>query len=225
VHSQILRRDRETHRIVVRIIAVHRQRIEEVQRRTMEFGLRPVRIGVALGSGEVCGNLMPRRARPDRLRVTQLDRRLAIASGALAIVTGAVIVGQWIYERTQVNKELARVQALAREADVAARELGRQSKSGTSLIAVMQRADAIDVLSALSASVPTDSWAYNLEVSPGQNGVLQVKLDGFAPTAGTLVSVLEKSPDLDRVRLVSAASAGIGTGKDRLKLTARWAGK
>jgi hypothetical protein len=225
LHSQILRRDREHNRITVRIIAVHRQRIEEVQRRTVEHGLRPVRIGVALHSGEVCGNLLPRRARADQLRVTQLDRRLATAASALAFVTGAVIAGQWIYERAQVNKELVRVQMLARAADLAARELGRQSRSGTSLIAVMERADALDVLSALTTSVPTDSWAYELEVAPGQNGVLQVKLDGFAPIAGTLVTVLEKTPGIDHVRLVSAASAGIGTGKDRLKLTARWAGK
>lgn len=225
VYSQILRRDREHQRITIRVIAVHRQRIEGVQRRAVEHGLRPVRIGVALRGGELCGDLLPRRARPDRLRVTPLDRRLAITAGALTVLCCGVIAGQWIYERVQVNKELARVQALAREADRTARELGRQSASGTALIALVSKADALDVLSALTTSVPTDSWAYEIEVAPGQGDVLQVKLDGFAPTAATLVNVLERAPEIERVRLVSSASAGIGTGKDRLKLTARWAGK
>ena len=225
VHSQVVRRDPEHHRITVRLIVVHRERVERARDRVVECGLRPVRIGIAVSPDEVIGNLLPRRARPDRLRVTPMDRRLAVIAGALAMVSGVLITGQWIYERVQVGKELDRVRALASSADSTARHVARQSTGGTALIGLMSKADALDVLTTLTSTVPTDSWAYEMDVAPSQGGGMQVKLSAFAPTATVLVDVLEKSPELEQVRLVSSASAGVGTGKDRMRVTARWAGK
>ena len=225
VHSQVVRRDREHRRITVRLIVVHRERVERARDRVVECGLRPVRIGVAVSADEVAGNLLPRRARPDRLRVTPVDRRLALVAGALLLVAGVLITGQWIYERVQVGKELDRVEALAGNADGTARQVARQSTGGTALIGLMSKADALDVLTTLTTSVPTDSWAYEMDVAPSQGGGMQVKLSAFAPAAAVLVDVLEKSPELEQVRLVSSTSAGVGTGKDRMRVTAQWAGK
>ena len=157
--------------------------------------------------------------------MTPLDRRLAVAAAALAVIAGGVIAGQWIYERMQVGKELRQVEALAGNAERAARDLARQSNSAAALIKLIGKTDALNVLTSLTSSVPADSWAYEVDVAPGQGGVLQAKVGGFTPTSTVLVNVLEKTPELEQVRLVSSASAGIGTGKDRMKLTARWAGK
>ena len=44
----------------------------------------------------------------------------------------------------------------------------------------------------------------------------------YLPAATMFVSALEKRPKFGGVRLVSAASAGIGTARDRLTVTARF---
>lgn len=90
------------------------------------------------------------------------------------------------------------------------------------MIALMARPDAVDVLRTLTSDIPSDTWMYELEVKGASAPGYQVKLSGYAPTATMFVDALEKRPKFDGVRLVSAASAGIGTARDRLTVTARF---
>ena len=53
----------------------------------------------------------------------------------------------------------------------------------------------------------------------------RIKLSGFAPAATILVDLLGSSHQFDMVRLVSAQSAGLGSGLDRLQLSARLASR
>ena len=225
VDWKVIGRNRQHQRIVVSLLVVHREHVDRVLGRVTECGLRPIRIGVAGTAGDIVGNVLPRRVRPEQLRLTPLDRRLMGAAVGLAVLTLAVIGGQWMYERVEVGRELQRTSGLATTAETVSRQLTNNSAAAAALVNIMAKPDAVDVLTALTANVPRDSWAYELEVTSAQAGALQIKLGGFTPTATTFVDVLEQTPELEQVRLVSAASAGLGTGKDRLRLTARWAGK
>ncbi len=49
-----------------------------------------------------------------------------------------------------------------------------------------------------------------------------LKAAGFVPAATMFTDMLAKAPEFQEVRLASATSAGLGTAKDRVQLTARW---
>jgi hypothetical protein len=225
VDWKVTRRDRQQQRIVVRLLVARREHVAYARDRVSACGLRPVRVGVIGPSGEIDGNLLSQRVRPDRLRFTPLDWRLAMLSSALALGTAAVIGGQWFYERLEVSREAERVTATAATAESLTAKLLAGSASGVALIRLMDKPDAIDALTQLTASAPQDTWAYELNVVPGPNSTLQIKLAGFTPTATMFADMLEKTPELDQVRLVSASSAGLGSGRDRLQLSARWHAK
>jgi len=225
VDWKVVHRDRLQQRIVVRLLAVRVEHVEQVRNHVSECGLRPVRVCVDDGAGGIVGNFLSSSAGRQRMRFTQLDRRLAALSAGLAVALGALIGGQWFYERLQVGREVQRVSAAARMSKTLTQQLVKNSASGLSLTHIMERPDAIDVLTRLTYQVPQDTWAYELEIAPGVAGSLQVKLTGFTPTATMLVDLLAKTPELENVRLVSATSAGLGSGRDRLQLTARWPNK
>lgn len=223
VDWQVTRRDREARRISVRVLIARRDRVEKLRELTSAHGLRTVRVAAADASGELVGNLLPRRARADRLRFTSLDRRLAAVAGALALAAAGLTAGQWIYERSQLADEVERASALASKAESLAHILQTKSSNASALIAIMNTQDAVDVLTSLTSSVPQDTWAYELDIKPVAAGGYQVKLGGFAPAATMFVDTLEKAPQFEQVRLVTATSAGLGAGRDRLQLTARYA--
>jgi hypothetical protein len=141
---------------------------------------------------------------------------------ALGVVACGVIATQWFIERWRVNADLARVSAQAQRARALARDLSRGSEGSNALIDLMARPDAVDVLRTLTSDIPPDTWMYELEIKASATSAYQVKLGGYAPAATMFVDALEKRPKFDGVRLVSAASAGIGTARDRLTVTARF---
>jgi hypothetical protein len=223
VDWQVTRKDREARRISVRLLIAHRERVEKLRDLTTALGLRAIRVAAPGSSGELMGNLLPRRARTDRLRLTSLDRRLATVAGALALAAAGLTAGQWIYERAQLADEVEKADALAAKAQSLAHTLQAKTSSASALIGVMSTPDAVDVLTSLTSTVPQDTWAYELDIKVAAAGGYQVKLNGFAPAATTFVDTLEKTPQFEQVRLVSATSAGLGSARDRLQLTARYA--
>jgi hypothetical protein len=222
VDWHVLRRDRIARRIVVRMFVSHRGRVESLRDAILAKGLRPIRVAVTDASGELLGNLLPRRNRTERLRITPLDRRLAAVAATLVCVAAGITGAQWFYERAEVKDEVERVRALAVTTESLTRRLRDESAPATALIGIMRKPDAVDVLTSLTSSAPQDSWAYELDIKPAQAGGYQVKFGGFAPAATMLVDTLEKTPQFENVRLVTAASAGLGTTRDQLQLTARF---
>jgi hypothetical protein len=219
----IVRRDRDHHLIVVRILVVRREDVERMRNRIMACGLRPVRAAILGANAELIGDVLTRPRSHFALR--SLDRRLAGIVVSLAAATAGVIAAQWTYERVQVGQEVERVRSIAQSAQALADRLARDAAAANALARIMRQSDAADVLKTLTTVVPSDSWVYALNVGPAPSGTLQIELDGFTPTATVLVDLLDKAPELEEVRLVSATSAGLGAGQDRLHVTARWAGK
>jgi len=222
IHWRVVSRDRANRRLRVRVHVAHRPQVEKFGESIAARGLRLSRVAVGTGPGDFEGNLLPQRPRAHPLRITRLDRRLAIVCVALGVVACGVVAAQWIFERARVNAELVRVSAQAERARALARNLSRGSAGPDALIALMARPDAVDVLGTLTSDIPSDTWMYELEIKASAAPGYQVKLGGYAPAATMFVDALEKRPKFAGVRLVSAASAGIGTARDRLTVTARY---
>ncbi len=223
IHWRVVSRDRANKRLQVRVHIARRSQVEKFGEQLAARGLRLARVAVATGPHDFEGDLLPQRPRARPFRITALDRRLALVCAGLAIVACGVVAAQWIFERIRVNAELARVETQARRSRTLARELNHGTGGADALIALMAHPDAVDVLRTLSSDIPADTWAYELEIKASSSSAYQVKLRGYAPAATTFVDALEKQPKFDTVRLVSATSAGIGTGRDRLTVTARFA--
>lgn len=222
IHWRVVKRDRVNRQLRIRVHVAHREQLEKFGELLVARGLRMSRVAVATAADAFEGDLLPQRTRAHPLRITQLDRRLAMTCVALAVIAGGITAAQWILERSRVNAELARVGEQARRARSLAREIKHGSAGADALIALMARPDAVDVLRTLTSDVPSDTWMYELEIKASSTAGYQVKLGGYAPAATTFVSALEKQPKFDGVRLVSAMSAGIGTARDRLTVTARF---
>lgn len=221
VHHRIRRRWPTERKIEVDILIIQRDRVERLQALAQQWGLRLVRIGVGSAAGDITGNFLRTPHTTRRLRLNAIDRRLARSALACAALFLVTLAFHWGYERVVIGRELRRLVPPAAAADRLTQELRTQAAPAEALAAVMRQSDALDILITLTDDIPADSWVYELEVSAQGPQVPRIKLSGFTPAATTLASQLQRLGHFDDVRLVSAISAGLGSGQDRLQLTAR----
>jgi hypothetical protein len=224
IHWRVVSRDRANGRLRVRVYIAHLAQVEKFVKLLAARGHRLSRVAISTGSNEFEGDLLPQRpyARKNTFRITPLDRRLAMICVSLAAVFCGVVAIQWTVERMRVSAELRRVDARAKQTRALARELARSATGPNQLIALMARPDAVDVLRTLTSDIAEDTWAYEVEIKGTSSPEYQVRLAAYAAAATMFVGALEKTPKFDHVRLVSATSAGLGTARDRLTVTARF---
>lgn len=221
VHHRIRQRLPADRRIEVDLLIIQRDRIERLQALSQQWGLHLVRIGMISTTGDVTGNFLHAPHATGRRRLNTTDRRLMRSAVCLGVLVLITLAGHWGYERIVVGRELRRLDAPAASADLLTQRLRAQAAPAEALTALMRQADALDTLITLTEDIPADAWVYELDVSAQGSQVPRIKLSGFAPIATTLVSQLQRSGHFDDVRLVTAISAGLGSGQDRLQLTAR----
>jgi hypothetical protein len=219
---RIVSRSREQRRITVRLLIARCDRVDQLRDVVTTWGLRPIRIGFADTDGGVSGNFIPRRIRREQFQFSPLERRLAIAAAVLVIGVSGLIGGQWIYERVQIGREAETAGELAASARSLGERLQRETAAADALISTIKQPDALEVLAALTTRVPADAWTYQLEVDAPATQPADVRISGFAPTATIMIDQLEQAPEFESVRLANAMSAGIGSGKDRVQIVARW---
>jgi hypothetical protein len=219
---RISRRSRGEGRITVEVLIVHRALIERVKSLTRAWRIDLMRIGLAREARAIAGDFLRTSRRVSPLRLNATEARLALTAGALAVLWGLLIGGQWVYERVRVGRALDAVNPHALLADRIREELRAAAAPGAALVTLMREPDALDALTALTEAVPADSWAYEVDIGAESPQAAEIKASTFTPTATTLVDLLGRSPQFGAVRSVSATPAGLFAG-DRLKLTARWA--
>jgi hypothetical protein len=120
-----------------------------------------------------------------------------------------------------VSREVDAAATLAAEADDLDSQLRQRMEPALALTRIAARRDALDFLVALTKRVPGDSWAYDVEITVSPEKTAELNLSGFAAQPPDLIDSLEGTPEFEQVRLVSAVSAGVGTGQDRLELSAK----
>ena len=217
------KRSREGTKLEVTVLIVQRERVDRLRDLARVWGLRVGRIGMVCGSGDVIGDFLRTPAALGRLRFTSTDRRLGVVTAILAVGCAALIAFQWGYERVTLGRKLRTLQEPAAAAEKLARQLKRDAAPAEALVSLMRQPDALDVLTTLTQDTPKDTWFYDLDISAQWPQVPRIKLSGFTPVATMLVGALQSRGSLSEVRLVSASSAGLGSGLDRLQLTAQWA--
>jgi hypothetical protein len=207
----------------VQVLIAHRQRVEQARRIVSGWGLNVTRVGMGTTPEQVTGNFLRKRAQTTRLEWTRTQRRLSVSAAALAVLWLCIVAIHWTYERIQVGHEIERLRAPAETAARLAHDLQARAQPGEALVRLMSQPDAADTLTRLTTEIPKDAWVYDLEVTAQWPQPAHIKLSGFAPVATMLIGHLENDGQFQRVRLVSALSAGLGSGLDRIQITAQLA--
>jgi hypothetical protein len=220
-HWVVLRR-KGTRQILVRVLIAHRAPLERLREQLTAWGWRLVRVGIAdeKQPRKVTGDLLPARG-PRRELFGPGDRRLLLGAAALLAAWGLAVLLGWGYERIQVGSELRQAEIAAGAVRQLRARLERDSAPARALIELQQRPDAADGLPALTDAVPLDSWVSGLDVTTSA-GSLAIRLSAFTPVATLLADQLSHMPSFHAVRLLTANSAGLGSG-DRLELSASFA--
>jgi hypothetical protein len=218
----VVSRSREERRITLRLFVARRDDIAKLRERAEAWGVRLIRVGILDEAGRIVGNFLRTQTRFAGWQLSRVDRRLIAMTAALVMILITVVMGQWIYERVEAGREANRLGEAADRVHALARRLSRESAPAEALSALMSKPDATDVLISLTASVPADSWVYDLQVDARSAQSAEIKLSGYSAAATALVDALEKLPQLEKVQLQSAQSAGLGSAQDRLQLVAIW---
>jgi hypothetical protein len=217
VDFAVTERQRETQQITVRVSAAHRTRVETAQAQAVSLGLRVVAIGVATPNGEVEGNFLD-EGRPRSTEAGMLNRRLLTGLAASALVGIGTLLGQQLYERNVVQRELAALEPLASAARDLERQISARQPLFRELAAIMRAPDSVDALIALTSAVPDENWVQNVEILAPLGNAPALHWTGFSAEAGGFVETLQRSPDLADVTLVSTVTT---EGQPaRLELTA-----
>ncbi len=182
--------------------------------------MRPTRIGARGENDAIVGDFLRSPLRFRTMRLTLLERRLTALVLALACMLGTLVAGQWAYERIVVDAQLRRINSQAQLASRLADELTRESAPAEDLTQIASVPDASDVLAALTRTVPSYAWVYQLHVEAPSTGAVVISMGAFAPPATALVTTLENTHRFGTVQLLSATSAGGPNGLDRLMITA-----
>jgi hypothetical protein len=209
-----------TEKIRVQVLIAHRTQVDQLRDLAQQWGLRPTRIGAPGAGDAIIGDFLRSPLRFRTMRPTLLERRLFAVVLALGFSLGALIAGQWTYERIVVDSHLRHINSQAQVASRLEARLMHESAPMRDLLKIAHVPDASDVLAALTRTVPSYAWVYRLHVEAPSSGAVVIRIGAFAPPATALVSALEDTHRFGTVQLVSATSAGGPSGLDRLKLTA-----
>jgi hypothetical protein len=219
VDHWITRRLKDKRQIRVRVLVAHRSRLERLREQLATWSWRLARVGIADEDqpGKVVGDLLPAHRR-SWLVLARGDRLLLRSAGVILGVWVLTVLGQWAYERIEVNAELHKAQDAADRVRQLRARLERDSAPARALAQQERLPDAAETLLTLTDAVPADSWVSSLDVTISTPSA-QLRLTALTPVATLLVDRLARTPHFHAVRLLSASSAGVGAG-DRLELSA-----
>jgi Tfp pilus assembly protein PilN len=159
---------------------------------------------------------------PDELRPRPFPWPLA-TTAALAVFTLGIGVAiptvSFVRERrtlATLEAGIARLAPEVRRAEQLAADVERARRELTTLRGFEdQGLHPLPVLRELTELLPADAWLTNLSVD--RNGL---ELGGFANAASQLISLLEASPDLERVEFTSPVTKG--RDREQFRLRATW---
>jgi len=214
--------DRDRSRIEVAIAIAWRREIEQLLDALNRWQLRVVAIGVDLEAGAAVFNLSPHRARRSTGKLSSIDRLLSVGAAVLALAYAGIVGSQWLGERIAVERELSRTRAAASRVERALAELAGRREPLVRLQRLMAAASSAEILSALTAAVPHDSWLQQLDIRCRDDGDCSIRFTAATSAVAALVQHLEQSPYFENVELQSSTATGSTTVHDRAEVSADW---
>lgn len=209
---------------IVDVVMARRAVADRVRDGVRARGWRPVAITSKEPDGRQYFNLLPAPTRRLSFAVGKRERYLAWSAAALIFVYAVAAVGKGWLERAIVSEDIGKARAQSTRIEKQRALLVTEGKAIAQLHAVMLRPSAADGLLAVSSALPHDSWIYQADIRALANGV-SVNLEGYTPSATSLLQGLEGSGRLDAIELIEATSAGVGSGSERVELKARVRGR
>jgi hypothetical protein len=209
---------------IVDVIMARRTVVDHLREAIRARGWRPVAITSREADGKQQFNLLPSPTRRLSFAVGTRERYLAWSAGALIVVYVAVAAGKGWMERASVRDDLTQARAQTMEIKKQRAVLATESKPIALLDEVMRQPSAAEGLAAVSSAFPRDSWIYQADVRALATGV-SMTLEGYAPSATSLLQGLESSGRLDAIELIEATSTGAGSASERVELKARMRGR
>lgn len=204
---------------LVDVLVARRTTVDRVRDGMRAWGWRPVAVTYKSAVRQRL-NLLP--PPPRRLSFDIGLRERSLAGGAAALLWLYVTIGvakAWM-EHASVSDELTQARTQMEGIEKRRALLNTEGKPIAQLRELMAQPSAAEGLAAISSAVTHDSWIYQADIKALPSGVT-AQLEGYTPSATSLLQGLQASGRLDAVELVEAASAGVTSGVERVELKAR----
>lgn len=209
---------------IVDVLIARRTVIDRMRDGVRAWGWRAVAITSKEPEGRQRFNLLPLPTRRLSFAVGTRERYLSWIAVALVFVYAAVAVGKGWLERSSVRDNLVHARTQTTHIEKQRALLAKEGKPIVLLDEVMRRPSAADGLIAVSTALPHDTWIYQADIRALASGV-SMSLEGYTPSATSLLQGLQSSKRLDQIELIEATSAGVGSGSERVELKARVQGR
>ena len=203
----------------ISVAAVRRARMDQWAERLRAWPWRLGRVNCRDLDGVVRFDLLPRSIQRVTFSFGRREVLLAWFAAGLVVGLGLLTAGQWMYERTSLAKRIEEASAQVAEVRQLRAVLNRESRP---LIAIRQLAQAPaagSALVALSNTLPTDTWLYQTDVRAVAAAAPVITMEGYAPSAATLVQMLEQARQFSSIQLIETSAAE--SGLNRIKLQAQ----
>lgn len=209
---------------IVDVLIARRTAVDRLRDGVRAWGWRPVAIANKGPDGRQRFNLLPPPTRRLSFAVGTRERYLAWTAVALVFVYAAVAVGKGWLERASVRDELAQARSQTTRIEKQRALLAKEGKPIALLDEIMRQPAAAEGLVAVSSALPHDTWIYQADIRTLGSGV-SMNLEGYTPSATSLLQGLQSSNRLEQIELIEATSAGLGSGSERVELKARMRGR
>jgi general secretion pathway protein L len=215
----VVRQERRTPtHLQVTLVAILRERLDQMLDECAALGLQPHAVDVADGVGLMGIDLLPAPLRPrQRPAGKGLQRSLPWLCGALLIA--AMLL--WLNDRQRVL-DVMHAQVQQQKAQVAEIQSLRQQLLNTRGAAqyLIRRKSAQPPLAALlnelTACLPADTWIDQLEVNDGAD----VSFSGQSAKASALITRIKACHSLENAQFEGVIQPDAQTGKDQFSLRA-----
>lgn len=209
---------------LVDVAVARRSHVMHWRDQVRAWGWRIASIGCRDASGQLRFNLLPSPVPRLNFAFGRRERMLTYGALALSAAYLATVVGQWSYERVSLRERIAEAQIEVAKVDELRALLKKESKPVASLLQLMKAPAADRTLAAMSVVMPRHAWLYQADIQSVTDAPITVSLEGYTPSATTLLQSLEQSEQFEGVQLVEVVTTDPALGLERVKLKARGQG-
>lgn len=216
VDWEVVQKDPDRSR-TISVAVARRAKVEWWRECLRSWSWRLVRVSCRDLDGAVRFNLLPRSTQRVSFSFGRREALLAGSASGLAILYCLVTVGQWIYERRSLAADIERATAQVAGVNQLRATLERESKPLIEMRRLTLAPGAGNALLALSTTVPNDAWLYQTDIQALASAAPVITMEGYAPSAATLVRLFEQAQQFQGIQLIESSAAEPGLNRIKMK--------